>query len=200
MYHGTIIGMGPHGIARPYWYIVTFGCPSEMETRLHQQHTHIFPYQSIQEFRVPTPKYKVSSSESQVPSPELRSSGFGAHNSEFNTLTWILSPELQSSGFGVRGIGDPELGIQNKRPNPESRNSELGTPVSGTQYSGQSIELRVTNFGTRDSGVRDLIFRTKYRAPNYELRTPNPEFRSSGLGTWDSELDTLYLGVGMRNS
>jgi hypothetical protein len=28
VYHGTIIAMGPHGLARLYWYIVTLGCPS----------------------------------------------------------------------------------------------------------------------------------------------------------------------------
>ncbi|KAG2337598.1 hypothetical protein BDR05DRAFT_952532 [Suillus weaverae] len=92
-------------------------------------------------------------------------------------------PGHPSPDFRVSGIGDPELGIQNKLPNPESQNSELGTRVSRTRYSGQSIKLRVMNFGTQDSGVWDWIFRTKYRAPSYKLRTPN--FGARDLTEWD---------------
>jgi len=29
VYHGTIIAMGPHGMAHLQWYIVMLGCPSE---------------------------------------------------------------------------------------------------------------------------------------------------------------------------
>ncbi|KAG2105030.1 uncharacterized protein F5147DRAFT_654225 [Suillus discolor] len=39
MYHGTIIAMGPHGMARPYWYIVTLGCPSETGEFTEGAHT-----------------------------------------------------------------------------------------------------------------------------------------------------------------
>ncbi|KAG2341294.1 hypothetical protein BDR05DRAFT_949879 [Suillus weaverae] len=92
-------------------------------------------------------------------------------------------PGHPSPDFQVSGIGDPELGIQNKLPSPETRNLELGTWVSRTRYSGQSIKLRVTNFRTWDSGVRDSIFRTKYRALSYELRTPN--FGARDSTEWD---------------
>ncbi|KAG1775020.1 hypothetical protein EV702DRAFT_1047327 [Suillus placidus] len=97
-------------------------------------------------------------------------------------------------------LEEQDEGIQDKMAelwvsNP--RNPKVGTWVSGTRYSGQSIKVRVTNpelrtpnFGTRDSGVRDSIFRTKYQAPSYEPRTPDFGTRDSGVR--DSIFRTKY--------
>ncbi|KAG2337911.1 hypothetical protein BDR05DRAFT_952273 [Suillus weaverae] len=133
--------------------------------------------------------------------PESRAPKFGVWGSYLGARYFVqyrvLSSEVWGSGFSWTpksqvvnfGFQDSVVCSEYRALGPETRNLGLGTRVSGTRYSGQSIELQVTNpkpqtseLGAQDSGVQDSIFRTKYRAPRYKPQTPNFRAQSSGLG------------------
>ncbi|KAG2342256.1 hypothetical protein BDR05DRAFT_948945 [Suillus weaverae] len=118
---------------------------------------------------------------------------------------------------GFLHLSPPVLGgLRWMKSHIESLLEEQDEGIQDKMAESQTPESRVPNFGIRDSvvcseyqalglqspkpeswdlGVQDSIFRTKYQGLSYEPRTPNPEPRTSGLGTWDSGLGCPGLDI-----